>query len=331
MKVQNGIVTLKSIVPDWRKAIKNNTVIPNDLCGGFYDGYWLNDIEGENYFFKISKKKGFSKELFNQILGEELARMVGIETVHSKVVDVGNHFYGLLSFNYIKYNDEVFSGKSIVLQYLHHLYKDNLLELWLDSCLTKEEKAAFENENLDEMMQVLNAHNLNCNSLNFIWDALYYHFKDFSQGNLITEKIIKNLTQRYIFSFFIMNKDFHLKNWEVLDIHQNYRLSPLYDIDLSFDKSFSDLNKNNSLQSYETDIASIYEDFERYFYSSAESFRVEVYHQKEVLKPENVQAALDNILSIYQDPKLNSYADAIMTNYVSHYEQINAITKERTL
>ena len=60
MKVQNGIVTLKSIVPDWRKAIKNNTVIPNDLCGGFYDGYWLNDIEGENYFFKISKKKGFS-------------------------------------------------------------------------------------------------------------------------------------------------------------------------------------------------------------------------------------------------------------------------------
>ena len=50
-----------------------------------------------------------------------------------------------------------------------------------------------------------------------------------------------------------------------------------------------------------------------------------------MLKPEKVQAALDTILSIYQDPKLNSYADAIMTNYVSHYEQINAITKERTL
>lgn len=59
MEVDNGIVSLKSIVPNWQKAIKNNTVIPNDLCGSYYTGYWLNDIEGENYFLKISKKNRY--------------------------------------------------------------------------------------------------------------------------------------------------------------------------------------------------------------------------------------------------------------------------------
>ena len=68
MEVDNGIVSLKSIVPNWQKAIKNNTVIPNDLCGCYYTGYWLNDIEGENYFLKISKKTGISKEIFIQII-----------------------------------------------------------------------------------------------------------------------------------------------------------------------------------------------------------------------------------------------------------------------
>ena len=68
MEVDNGIVSLKSIVPNWQKAIKNNTVIPNDLCGSYYTGYWLNDIEGENYFLKISKKQVFPKKYLFKLL-----------------------------------------------------------------------------------------------------------------------------------------------------------------------------------------------------------------------------------------------------------------------
>lgn len=331
MEVDNGIVSLKSIVQNWQKAIKNNTVIPNDLCGSYYTGYWLNDIEGENYFLKISKKTGISKEIFIQIIGEELARMVGIETVHSKIVDVGSNTYGLMSSNYIKYDDNILSGKEIVIDYLQHLYSNDLLHLWLDTPLTMEEKEDFHDGYLEGMMEAFNCRHVNCNSLNFIWDALSFQFRNKENGQIITERIVKDLTKRYLFSFMIMNKDFHLKNWEIIDIYGNYTLSPLYDIDLSFDRNFTNLDKNNSMKSYENNIENIYEDFEQYFSSSSDDFKKEFYRQQNILTPENVQEAMERIINIYQNDNLKKYAEQILKVYIPHYEQMCSLAKGREL
>ncbi len=331
MEVNNGIVNLKSIVPNWRKAIKNHTVVPNDLCGCYYSGYWLNDIEGENYFLKISKKNGISKEIFVQIIGEELARMVGIETVHSKIVDAGSNTYGLMSTNYIKYDDNILSGKEIVINYLQYLYSNNLLCLWLDTPLTPEEQEDFHDQYLEGMMAAFERRHVNCNSLNFIWDALSFQFKDKENGQIITERIVKDLTKRYLFSFMIMNKDFHLKNWEIIDIYGNYTLSPLYDVDLSFDYFFTDLDKNNSMKSYENSIESIYDDFTRYFSSSAENFKKEFYRQQNILTPENIKEAMERIINIYQKEDLKKYAEQILRVYAPHYEQMSRLVKDRSL
>ena len=57
MKQENGIVLLESVIPNWQKALKNHIVVPNNLCGPFYNGYWIRGIEEKNWFLKISKKK----------------------------------------------------------------------------------------------------------------------------------------------------------------------------------------------------------------------------------------------------------------------------------
>ena len=100
---------------------------------------------------------------------------------------------------------------------------------------------------------------------------------------------------------------------------------------MMFDYFFTDLDKNNSMKSYENSIESIYEDFTRYFSSSAENFKKEFYRQQNILTPENIKEAMERIINIYQKEDLKKYAEQILRVYVPHYEQMGRLVKDRSL
>ena len=86
---EDGFVDLSSIGKNLRKAREKGILVPNDLCGFFYNGYWLNG-EDDTFFLKIPNPFALSKEaankrIFTELLVEELAIIVGINVIESKI------------------------------------------------------------------------------------------------------------------------------------------------------------------------------------------------------------------------------------------------------
>ena len=96
--------------------MKAHQIIPNDLCGPHYNGYWLNNIEGKNYFLKICKNNGLNDQLFMQLFMEELAKTVSIATINSEIIRVNpkSNTYGIISDNYQINGYKIISGKEDV-------------------------------------------------------------------------------------------------------------------------------------------------------------------------------------------------------------------------
>ena len=93
----------------------------------------------------------------------------------------------------------------------------------------------------------------------------------------------------------------------------------------------TNLDKNNSMKSYENNIENIYEDFEQYFSSSSDDFKKEFYRQQNILTPENIQEAMERIINIYLNDNLKKYAEQILKVYIPHYEQMCSLAKDREL
>ena len=286
MEKENGTILLKSVIPNWKNAIKKHIVVPNNLCGPFYDGYWLRGIEDKNWFLKISHLTSLRKELIVELLAEELARNIPIETISSEIVFCGNDKYGLISQSYLVSDYTIGSGSTISLEYFQK-----------------------------EMPPTLET----------IWESLNYHFREYPNRKNIILGFMKELTERYVFSFITMNRDFHLKNFEFLENNQHAVLVPMYDMDLSFDTHFEE--KHNSLMAINTE--NIYEDFKNYYYSSSEYFQKEVERMLSILTPEFIWKSLETVehlhgLIIPENIKKNIY-----TTYEVHYEKIkNSIKKK---
>ena len=317
MKSENGIILLDSLIPDWKKAVKNKQVVPNTLCGPHYKGYWLNNIEEKNYFLKISLHDGLDNQLFMQIFMEELARTVSINTVNSEIVrfNAKSKVYGIISNNYQMEGYNIVSGVEVIWEYLEYLESNGKL---------KETLGIY---SLDEVNKSSFSDNISLNSLSFIWEALEYYYQKNPNKYLFVYKIVEELAKRYIYSFITMQYDFHLGNWELLDNQKHAFLVPMYDMELGFQKKFFDISKNNSMRAYEGPIQNIYDSFKQFFTSSSSSFQLETIRQLSVLTPETLLNILTNLENKYKTNKKIAIYKNINTFYKEHYQALLDITK----
>lgn len=311
----NGYIILSDIIPNWQKSIKKGLVVPNSLCGPFYNGYWINNLEGKNYFLKICNYNGLRQDVFVELLMEELAKMVSIPTVNSEIIKVNNkaEIYGLMSENYLVYGFEPISGKDIINNYLENLEKNGKLKENLNvNSLEDISKDFFEKE-------------FSLNSLEFIWESLEYFYKNYSQKDIIIYKIMTELVERYIFAFITMQADFHLGNWEILDNGHTSFLAPLYDVDMGFDDKFINLGANNSMKSLSSNISNIYKDFERFLASSSSSFKLSFLKQFRILTPNVIKETLENIERKHGFKISLDFKNNIIKKFQLHYSQLQEI------
>ena len=317
MKRENGIIMLDSLIPKWSKAMKAHQIIPNDLCGPHYNGYWLNNIEGKNYFLKICKNNGLNDQLFMQVFMEELAKTVSIATINSEIIRVNpkSNTYGIISDNYQINGYKIISGKDIIWSYLENLEFNRKL------------KETIGINSLDELYETSFAENFSFNSLSFIWEALENYYQDYPNKHLFVYKIIEELTRRYTYAFITMQHDFHLGNWELLDNGIHAFLVPMYDMELGFQKRFFDLSRNNSMRAYEGSIQNIYDSFKQFFYSSSSSFQLEAIRQLYILTPETLLNIVTNLEEKYQVDKGTKIRENINSLYKEHYKELINITQ----
>lgn len=317
MKRENGIIILDSLIPNWQKALRNKQVIPNDLCGPYYNGYWINNVENKNYFLKICKKSGLNDQLFIQIFMEELAKTVSIATTNSEIIRVNSksNVYGIISDNYKINGYKIISGKEIIWSYLESLEANGTL------------KEVLEINSLDELYNTDFSEQFSLNSLSFIWEALEYYYRNNPNKHLFIYKIVEELARRFIYSFITMQYDFHLGNWELLDNEAHAFLVPMYDMELGFQKRFFDISRNNSMRAYESSIQSIYDSFKQFYFSSSSSFQLEVTRQLYILTPETLLNILMNLEKKYQVDKGTKIYENINTLYKEHYDELIHITQ----
>ena len=311
MKDDHGCLILTDIIPDWRKALKSGVLVANDLCGPYYQGYWLHHPDDKTYFFFFFRKKGLQDQLLVQILLEELAKAASISTVNSEIVNVNNQdLYGLLSLDYQTLDYEAISGADVVMEYLEYLEQNKKLEEVIGV-------KTIEELNADDSYKTFTI-----NSLSFIWEALEFFYRNHPQKSFVIFKIMEELSKRYVFSFILMQYDYHLKNWEILDNGNYAFIAPLYDMDLALNNMFHTLEKNNSLRSYEGPINSIYDDFERFLASSSTSFQWEVSRQIGLFTPEFLSQTIQNIEITHQHKFQEEFKTKLLNMYAKHYQKL---------
>lgn len=281
----------------------------NVKCSSNYYGYWLKDVNKSNWCLKISTKNGIPNEFFLEILSEKLAKDLGIQTVESTIVEYKkeSNKYGILSSDYRRADYNIINGEEIIYEYLDDL--DNNGKLY----------SLFGTNNYDEIFK-----NYYINSLGIIFEALRNHFtktiKNNSTASSITEIIYTELIKRYIFCYLTLQKDFHLKNWEIAENNYGAYLVPMYDMELSFNNNFYD-NKNASIKfsmSHNIDYDS---DFKLFCKNEKNLRMVERMHN--ILNIENIMSHIKNINNMPNNLKLD-----IIKTFNEHYLKIDEMIDE---
>ena len=297
---KDGFINLESIYRNRSKYL-NKIIIPNDLCGPHYNGYWLK-MDNQTYFLKIPNtlydSTKIKREMFCELLGEELARLIGIQTIESNLAMLNSQsaFYGILSKSYLKSDEDIYSGRQIVEDYLTYLEK-------VKDPLTNKNSfyEYFGYQNQDIMFDKISEGKLKYyyNSLEFIWASLEYHFKERKNKKEIVEGIMQKLTKRYIFQFILMQKDYHLANWEIAESDNGAYLVPQYDMDMSFSTTFTNESRNNSMRSEMPKVNDIYEDIRRFYNTSSSEFQNEFNRQINLLTEDVIASCIAKIAKKY--------------------------------
>lgn len=323
---EEGYIDLSWIGKDFRKAMQKGMLVPNDLCGPSYHGYWI--YEGDStYFLKIPNSYSLTKEetlkrIYTELLAEELATIVGLNVIETKVATLNKKrpSLAMISRSYLRDGYETISGADIAMEYLTFLEKSQ-------DPLTKQNLLFeyFEERTVDDLLHH-SFKKYEYNSLEFIWASLLYHFR-YSKNKLSqVSSIMQKLTKRYIFSFIMMQQDYHLKNWEIQENESSAFLSPMYDLDLGLKEKF-DSKKNNSMRSYMDSFSSVYEDFERFYTSSSDEVKKEVEKQMSLLNPE----AIFQSMKIIEDKYPYVFPDELKEMFLkiqgAHFEELKSITK----
>lgn len=316
-RTKEGYVDLKSNIPNWNKKRQKGEIIPSEGCGPYYQGWWIKNLDEEDWFLKVFNQKGIPYRFYVELLLEYLAQIVGIRTIESKIVEVNKQFktYGLISKDYRKKDCNIVSGKEIVLDFLKHLEKNHLLEEYLGI------------QKISDLKNSISEYN----SLDCVWDALNYRYSKFSNSNEIVTNNMNELARRYTFLFLMMQSDFHLGNWEMIEQGQSVFLAPVYDMDMSFRSSFDDYEKNNSMKSYLTSTQDVYQDFSNFYFSLPEKDQIIIQNEILVLTPETIATAIDFLPKIHSIEMPFSMKETILKRYNEHYQRImDMIQNKRT-
>ncbi len=312
-KDKNGYIDFKKVIPNQRKAINEGVLTPTNGCGPHYQGWWIQKKDEKNWFMKVFCETKLPYRFYVELLLEHLAQVVQIPTIKSEIVSLGHGVYGLISEDYRMDDKEIFSGKEIMLQYLKFLKDNQKLESTLGI----------------SSLEDLNESLVEYNSLEMVASALEYHFQNKSNKKEICSNILNGLCDRYVFLFLMMQSDFHLGNWEIFEGNDLAFLTPCFDMDMSFRKSFTDLAKNNSLKYKMVPCGNVYEDFVSFYADAKEESKKEIDNYISLLTPQAIQNSIAVVSKTHGISFPEEYESEILKNYSEHYENVQSILKRQ--
>ena len=320
----SNLIFLDRYFKNYSDGVRKKIISPNPLHGPnsrYYGCYYLSNLEGVDYFLKISGDEKITYNMYAELVAEQLASIVNLKTIDSSIALINlsttkkpNYKNCLISKDYRKTGYDIYTNKEIVLEYLESLEKDNLLEKVVGVMKVED---LYEDNNYN-----------NINNLSMIWNAYLYHYKDYPNCNDIVENKVMEQVRRYIFRFLIMDKDYHLENSEELD---NYsmgisEMSPIYDLEESFSRDF--VEKNNS-QKMETDmIEDPYEDFENFIKYSDKFYCELAYNMYKLLDNETLFNAIEIVNRNKNVDIPYHFEEEMLDVYKNHYEKVGNILEK---
>lgn len=285
---------------DIHNLMRLNICSINNKCGAHYYGYWVKNINGLDWALKVYNGEGVPKEFYYELLSEKIAKAMFFETINSKIVKYSNdsNLYGIMSqdYRYTHQGYDIVTGREIVEDYL-------------------------------DRRNDINPDEINVNSLPIIYEALNYHFHkkdglyryEKMKADNIIENIFGELAKRYVFNYITMQKDFHLGNWELFENEQGAIITPMYDMELCFNRNFYD-ERNTSLKASADKSLSYDEDFKLFYNLNGNLVKTMMY----ILNPDNIVQYINSIPGMPDELKKD-----ILETFLEHYEKIETIISEK--
>lgn len=288
-----------------KKLLKTMDHIP---AAKEYSGTYFINVGGESYFLKVASSKEIFYKMYAELVSEEFSRLVNINSTKSNIVlfNYGNskikdYRYALMSKDYRKDNYTIYSNKEMYEYYADYLESKGLYNKYFD----------------DET---------NFDSLDLIWDSYYYHYIDYKDRDAIVENKVKEQVKRYIYRFYVMDRDFHLGNGETLDSEELSLTeeAPMFDMDETFNPLYS--YRNNSMKGFGLDDP--YEDFNEFLKYSDEGTLSLAKNMHDVLTKD---ALISTIKEVEREKDLkmpDEYKMTMIALYSNHYDKVDEIIKE---
>lgn len=281
----------------------------------------INDVEvdGKKYIFKLLPKDNLYNykfvNFYNDLIFSELCKKLGISCCSVYLARYKN-IYGTLIESYkTNVNANYINGSVILKDYLNYLIKNHLVE----DCLDEKVNYPVNDDYKDCLVHKMN-------NLETIWDALNYHYKNLNElkRNEIIGKIMDELTTRYSLDYLLMQPDRHEKNWEIIELHNDAYLTPLFDNELSFYY----YNYIPDLKIDINDKINYNSQLEKFLSFSSQNFKDKFVNLYNILTPEYLENTIKEleIKENFTFPVL--YKKDILNNYSKQYNDITNILNE---
>lgn len=275
-----------------------------------YSGTYFVTLNDESYFIKVASEKNIFYKMYAELVAERLAPLVNLDSIKSDIAlinygtdKIKDYRYALISKDYRKDGYDVYSNQEMNIYYMDELEKKGLYDKYYGD------------------------NSINQDSLDVIWDSYYYHYKDFKNRDAIVENKVKEQVRRFIFRFYIMDRDFHLGNGETLDC-ENLSLtedSPMFDMDQAFNPLY--YYRNNSMRGAGLDDP--YDDFDSFLDISDDSVYSYASSMHNILTPEVLENTIKSMEHSDNIKVPNEYKNEMVSLYSKHYDKIDDILKKR--
>ncbi len=275
-----------------------------------YSGTYFVTLNDESYFIKVASEKNIFYKMYAELVAERLAPLVNLDSIKSDIAlinygtdKIKDYRYALISKDYRKDGYDVYSNQEMNIYYMDELEKKGLYDKYYGD------------------------NSINQDSLDVIWDSYYYHYKDFKNRDAIVENKVKEQVRRFIFRFYIMDRDFHLGNGETLDC-ENLSLtedSPMFDMDQAFNPLY--YYRNNSMRGAGLDDP--YDDFDSFLDISDDSVYSYASSMHNILTPEVLENTIKSMEHSDNIKVPNKYKNEMVSLYSKHYDKIGDILKKR--
>ena len=172
--------------------------------------YWLT-IEGKEYYFKPTAGA------YKEIVASKLAKSIGLNAVNYDFA-IFSGIPGAISESFINKGSEYFSGEDL-LKIFFTKNKDFLKNMGMQD---------FDDADYEYCFNVYGA----LNNLEIIWPMLEELFPN-NKNDI--QKVMKDITDLFVFKIFIHNADAESYNWQLEKTKDGkIRLAPIYDNEDSF-------------------------------------------------------------------------------------------------